>query len=145
MTATTKRPTNRNANNRSRLTRHALDRVLGGVCGGLSATLGVNAWWARIAFAALVLVQPSFGILLYILLWVALPAQTLSDLPIPAGGTKRPRPESILLIGILLIIAGVLTLAGNLEILRGVRVDLLTPVMLLLIGLILLLRQLRRN
>lgn len=144
MTTVTKQPASRNAN-RARLTRSALDRVFGGVCGGLCATLGVSAWWGRIAFIALMAVQPLFGILLYCLLWVALPAPTLSDLPPPAGGTKRPRPESILMIGMLLIITGILVLLGNLEILRGVRGDLITPVLLLLIGVILLLRQLRRG
>ncbi len=144
MTAT-RQPANRIGNNRSRLTRSALDRVLGGVCGGLTATLGVNAWWARVAFIALGIVQPIFGVLLYALLWIALPTQLLSDLPPPSGGTKRPRPESILLIGILLIITGILVLTGNLDMLRGVRGDLLPPVMLLLIGVILFLRQLRRG
>jgi phage shock protein PspC (stress-responsive transcriptional regulator) len=144
-TKTTTPASNRTArDNRSRLTRSGLDRVLGGVCGGLTAPLGVGAWWARILFIALTIVQPGYGILLYVLLWVALPAQTLADLPPPSGGAKRPRPEAILIVGILSIIVGVLTLVSNLDVLRGTRGDLIPPTLLFLIGLILFIRQLRR-
>jgi len=87
-----------------RLTRNMLNRVLGGICGGIGSYLGISAWWVRGAFIALMLTNFAFGLLLYILLWLLIPAQTLSDLPpiLHPGEPRTPRyakPEGMLLLG----------------------------------------------
>ncbi len=131
---------------RSRLTRNALDRVLGGVCGGVGAYLGIGAWWVRVAFLSLCITIPNFGMLLYLLLWLIMPAQALTDLsPIGSDQPRLSRPETTLLLGGGIIMIGVTALAYNLNILTGVKSELLTPGMLFLIGLVLLMRQLRRG
>lgn len=121
-----------------------MDRVLGGVCGGFAAAIGVGAWWVRAALLAFILARPLVGGLLYALFWVGLPAQSLTDLPI-IGVPKYPRPEAILIIGALSVLIGVLALSANLNILSAPQGDLVPPILLLLIGLTLLIRQFRRG
>jgi phage shock protein C len=131
-----------------RLTRNMLDRVLGGVCGGIGSYLGISGWWVRIAFIALVLTTFSFGVLLYILLWLVIPGQTLADLPpiLHPGEPRTPRyarPETMLILGAGAILTGVIVLAQGIGALQSVRGDLLAPAMLLLIGLVILIKHLR--
>jgi phage shock protein PspC (stress-responsive transcriptional regulator) len=49
------------------------DKVIGGVCSGISAYLGIDPIWLRLAFGIAFLFFGS-GFLLYVLLWIALPA-----------------------------------------------------------------------
>ena len=49
------------------------DRVLGGVCGGLAARLRVGSRTVRV-LAVLAIALGGMGILLYMALWVAVPA-----------------------------------------------------------------------
>jgi len=58
----------------SGLRRSRLDRWLGGVCGGLARTYGLESWVWRLIFVLFVL---SFGtgILIYLLLWVFVPEE----------------------------------------------------------------------
>lgn len=55
------------------------NKLLGGVCGGISAYFGIDPVWLRLAFV-LSLVIYGTGVLLYIILWVVLPeAVSTSD------------------------------------------------------------------
>lgn len=151
LSSSTPRPELRGRTNRSstraRFGRHPLDRVLGGVCGGIGASLGVSAWWPRAAFAALALSLPVFSILAYTLLWVILPGQSLADLP-AIGARRTLRPEGTLIIGVLTILAGMVALgatAGVFTLPNSGSLSLLEPGMLLLLALALLIRQLRRG
>ncbi len=47
-------------------------RIFGGVCAGLAAYFSINPLWIRILFVILVLAG-SFGIWLYLILWLVLP------------------------------------------------------------------------
>ncbi len=129
-----------------RLTRNMLDRVLGGVCGGIGAYLGVSGWWARLAFIILTLTTPAFGMLLYILLWLIIPGQTLADLPpiLHPGQPRTPRyarPETMLILGATAILTGIVVLIQGTGVLQRAHGDLLAPGMLLLIGLALLMKH----
>ncbi|NJL93703.1 MAG: PspC domain-containing protein [Anaerolineae bacterium] len=64
-----------------RLSRSLMNRLLGGVAGGLGSFLGINAWWVRGAFVALALFSPLVSVLLYLALWLALPQQSIYELP----------------------------------------------------------------
>jgi phage shock protein C len=59
---------------RKRLVRSRSDRMIGGVCGGLGAYLGVDPTFIRLFFVFLVLVEGT-GFLLYFILWVVLPRE----------------------------------------------------------------------
>jgi len=64
----------------NKLRRSATDRWVGGVCGGLSRTTGVDTWIWRLGFALLALWGGS-GLVAYLLLWIFVPRETV---PAPA-------------------------------------------------------------
>lgn len=56
------------------LRRSRTDSWIGGVCGGIARTTGVESWIWRLIFFALVLFGGT-GVLLYVLLWIFVPAE----------------------------------------------------------------------
>ena len=64
-----------------RLLRDPDEKVVGGVCAGLSAYFGIeNPAWLRIAFAIAVLAGVGTGLVVYVVLWAAMPkARTAAD------------------------------------------------------------------
>ena len=58
----------------SGLRRSRADRWLGGVCGGLARTYGLESWVWRLIFALFVLTF-GFGVVIYLLLWVFVPEE----------------------------------------------------------------------
>lgn len=130
-----------------RLTRSLIDRVLGGVCGGLAAYIGIGPWWVRAVFVVLGLFTAGTGVLIYLALWLTLPAQSLADLDDLADRRARvvPRPETVILIGALVIGMGLILLARSLGMLDGANGDIFLPTALLAFGLLLALKQLWRR
>ena len=70
----------------TRLRRSLTDRWLGGVCGGLGEQTGIPAWSWRILFVLTAFLH-GLGLLMYILLWIFVPAQLLA-LPKPVEVAK---------------------------------------------------------
>lgn len=130
-----------------RLTRSLIDRVLGGVCGGLAAYIGIGPWWVRVVFIVLGLFTAGTGVLIYLALWLTLPAQSLADLDDLADRRAQvvPRPETVILIGALVIGMGLILLARSLGMLDGANGDVFLPTALLAFGLLLALKQLWRR
>lgn len=62
-----------------RLTRAENDKVLGGVCAGVAHYFKIDPAVARIIFALIAFGGFGFGILLYIVLWIILPARELQS------------------------------------------------------------------
>lgn len=61
-----------------KLFRNPDDRILGGVCSGLGAYIGVDTVWVRLFFVAAFFL--GFGLFTYIILWIVMPeAKTASD------------------------------------------------------------------
>jgi phage shock protein C len=56
------------------LRRSRSDRWIGGVCGGLARTLGLEAWIVRLLFTLLFLCG-GVGLLFYVLLWIFVPSE----------------------------------------------------------------------
>ena len=56
------------------LRRSRTDRWIGGVCGGIARTTGMEAWAWRLIFAALFLCGGA-GLLVYVLLWIFVPSE----------------------------------------------------------------------
>lgn len=130
-----------------RLTRSQIDRVLGGVCGGLAATIGIDAWWVRVAFLVLGAFTAGTGALIYLALWWVMPPQTLDDLR-DANGSRSvigPRPETVILLGGVTILMGLVVLARSLGMLDGANGDAFLPLVILVFALLLALNQLRRT
>jgi len=55
----------------ARLTRSETDHKIGGVCGGIAAYFGIDATLVRVGFVIAAVM--GWGILAYIILWIALP------------------------------------------------------------------------
>ncbi|MDZ7604134.1 MAG: PspC domain-containing protein [Cyclobacteriaceae bacterium] len=59
----------------TRLTR-SRDRMIGGVCGGLAKSLGLDPTLARAGYVLLSILSAAFpGILVYIVLWIVMPEE----------------------------------------------------------------------
>ncbi|MCD4686519.1 MAG: PspC domain-containing protein [Anaerolineae bacterium] len=128
-----------------RLTRSLTDRVFGGVCGGLGSYVGVNPWWVRGLCIILGIFTAGTGVLIYLALWYMLPPETLADLPVGADIHHRvTNPETMILIGGVVIVMGLVVLARNLGILSSENGDAFLPLVVILFGLTLLIKQLWR-
>jgi phage shock protein PspC (stress-responsive transcriptional regulator) len=54
--------------------RRSRDRVIAGVCGGIAERLGWPAGRVRVAYVVLSVLSAAFpGILIYVVLWIAMP------------------------------------------------------------------------
>lgn len=129
-----------------RLTRSLTDRSFGGVCGGLGKYIGIDPWWVRTAFIILGVFTAGTGILIYFALWLILPAETLADIPTNEDATRRraANPETLILIGVAVILMGLIILARNLGLLRSENGDAFLPLVVIVFGFMLLFKQLRR-
>src|SRR5258708_16801566 len=112
-----------------RLTRNMLDRVLGGVCGGIGGYLGISGWWVRLAAVALALTVPAVAAFTYMLLWLIIPGQSFADLPpvLRPGEAREPRyarPETMLILCALSILIGGVILTQTTHLPEGPNGDL---------------------
>jgi len=133
------------APDRSRFYR-GTDKIVGGVCSGLADSLHVDAIWIRIVFVILAFVQ-GIGLLIYLALWVLMPenpnapAQRRENLDVLRENVGRlAAREAGLWVGVVLIAAGVVLLAGNSGL---VRWDVLWPVIVIGLGAVVLVRGIR--
>lgn len=78
----------------SRLIRNTDDRILGGVCSGLAARFGIDAWALRLLVLISLVVIPGSQILLYPLAWIVMPDEAragavLHQLPAPSVNVTK--------------------------------------------------------
>ena len=152
----------------NRLVRSRTDRMVGGVCGGLARYLGVDATLVRLVFV-LIAVAPGPGVLVYLVLWIVMPAEDR-----PAGATveqniqsnaeeiaerartigsdirtaaREPNPKAAMFFGLALIGMGLVVLLQNLGIpwLWWFKSDILWPALLILVGLLLIWSRLKKG
>ena len=64
------------------------ERVLGGVASGLGRRFGIAPWPARILFVLLLMVIPGSQILIYPILWILMPSESVAT----AQGTPPTYP-----------------------------------------------------
>jgi signal transduction histidine kinase/phage shock protein PspC (stress-responsive transcriptional regulator) len=94
-----------------RLRRSRTDRVLGGVCGGLGQTLGIDPLVVRVAVVALTLAGGT-GVLLYVLGWLLLPAdgddRSLASAAVHDRSTNLGEVLAIgsIVLGVILLVRG---------------------------------------
>ncbi len=152
----------------SRLHRSRTDKMIGGVCGGLGAYLGIDPTIVRLFFVLLALPGGGIGFVLYLILWVVLPYPDEGTLGAPgtvmtgsgeiAGQARRmgedlrsavqsPHPQAGLIVGAALIILGALYLVDqlNLPFLFWLRPGMLWPVLLIIAGAALVWRRLNET
>ena len=146
------------------------DRVLGGVASGLAAGFHVDVLWVRIVFVLLALAQGA-GVLLYVVLWLVMPeriegqaggraglAPMMSDLQRVWNDLTGPAKPAVsgqgqghdfsvtwrspsVLLGLTLVVIGAVVLAANLGL---VNWNVFWPAVLILIGVVLLIRTVRK-
>lgn len=129
-----------------RLTRSLTDRTLGGVCGGLGVYIGIDPWWVRTMFLVLGVFTEGTGVLIYLALWFILPPETLADISRDPTRINRraTNPETMILIGGAVIAMGLIVLARNLGVLSGENGDAFLPLVIIVFGFTLLVKQLWR-
>jgi phage shock protein C len=57
------------------LRRSKSNRMIAGVCGGLSEFFGINSFWFRLVFVIALIPGGVPGILVYILMWMIVPSE----------------------------------------------------------------------
>jgi phage shock protein C len=140
--------------------------MLGGVCGGLGAYLGIDSTLVRIFFVLLALPGAGIGFGLYIILWLILPyagegavgssSTVMSGSGEMAGRARSlgddlrnitPNPKAGLIIGVALIILGAFYLIQqfNLPFLFWLRPELIWPALLIIAGVALIWRRVNES
>ena len=71
------------------LYRHPTEKMIGGVCGGLSDFLGIDPTLVRLFWVVMTLVTGGSGLLAYVALWILLPVGTV------ANGQQAPAAISL--------------------------------------------------
>lgn len=147
-----------------RLYRSQDNRMIGGVCGGLGAYLGIDATIVRLFFVLLAFGN-GIGIPIYLLLWIVMPPDDLEkdtsfSSTVRSGSeeiaaharemgeelrtmVRSPNPQASLVVGAALIIMGVIFLAQSLKLpwLIWLDFDIVLAIMLILGGVLLLWRN----
>ncbi|NOX87216.1 MAG: PspC domain-containing protein [Chlorobi bacterium] len=133
----------------NRLYRSNTDKIIGGVAGGLADYFNLDAVVIRILFVLLAIFGGG-GVLIYIILWIAIPAQVASypglkteekvadDPAVPSRKTNTS-----LIAGILLIVFGALILVDRL--MPFYSLTNLWPLLLVLAGLLLLVPEISKT
>lgn len=121
------------------MTRSFTDRLLGGVCGGIAASLRVHGWLIRAVFIGGAIVTSGAVVALYIALWWALPQQSLVKRRGGIGST-------LMMLLLTLLIVGIWGAhQANLLIAPTSGQSLYLPALTTVLGAVYLLRQLRAS
>jgi phage shock protein C len=152
---------------RSKLYRSRTDTMIGGVCGGLARYIGVDSTLVRIFFVLLALAGNGFGVFIYFLLWIIVPLEGLPE-DVSLQDTVRtgseeiasharamgdeirnmvrnPNPRAGLIVGAVLLIVGLVSLAQNLKVpwLDWLDFHVMWPILVIVGGVALLVRYVR--
>ena len=60
---------------RRTLRRSRRNRIIAGVCGGLADFFGISSFWFRLAFLLALIPGGVPGILIYLIMWIIIPAE----------------------------------------------------------------------
>jgi phage shock protein C len=134
--------------------------MLGGVCGGLGEYLGIDPVIFRVLFVVLFFGE-TFGFWLYVLLWIIIPeegkvyqkgSEGLGERVRGMGSdvhqaVSSPHPRAGMIVGIALVIVGGILFLDRLNVawFTWFDFDYLWPVLLIIAGVALLVRQTREG
>jgi phage shock protein PspC (stress-responsive transcriptional regulator) len=76
-----------------RLYRNDSEKVIGGVCAGLAEYFDIDVVIIRIIFVATALIWGT-SILLYLILWIAIPRKSIINVPKPSAEDKTEAPDT---------------------------------------------------
>ncbi len=133
--------------NSNKLYRSSTDKVIGGVAGGLADYFNMDAVIIRILFVLLAIFGGG-GVLIYIIMWIAIPAQTQNYAGIKTEDVVTGQPvdpsrkkNTSLIVGILLIFFGALLLIDRITPYYDLLFNL-WPLLLVMAGVFLLVPEL---
>ncbi len=143
-----------------RLTRSRSDYMLGGVCAGLGHYFGIDPTIVRLIFVLLAISGGS-GVLLYLVLWIVIPREDLTQGPLTGDEFGRrarqmgeemrqvaaqPNTRTAQFLGIALVVVGLIYLVQNLHLpwLNWFNVNIAWPAVLIIAGILLLSRYFRK-
>jgi phage shock protein PspC (stress-responsive transcriptional regulator) len=139
---------------------------VGGVCGGLAKYLGVDATLVRLVFVILTF-GTGAGLPIYFVLWIVIPpedrpAAATTDETVQANAAeiadraremgqelkaaaRNPNPAAAMFFGVTLVGLGIVLTLENLHIpwLWWFRFDVLSPMLLILVGIMLVVSRLK--
>lgn len=129
--------------NNKRLERDLQNKVLGGVCSGLSNYFDMDPTFWRVLFFFLFFFGCS-GLLIYIILWIVMPARqaqlnngaTVQEGFAPDNGNEPKRSHGNMTAGLVLIGIGIISLLA--KYIPQISWRLAWPIILIVIGLILI-------
>ena len=126
--------------NYKRLQRDLQNKVLGGVCSGLSNYFNIDATFWRILFFVLFLFGCS-GLLIYVILWIAMPAAKYEPGPTPASqevsaNDVQKKKNGNMAAGLTLIGIGIICLLARYV--PQINWHTAWPILLIVLGLILI-------
>ncbi len=130
--------------NYKKLERNVNNKVIGGVCSGLADYFEIDTAIMRVLFAFLLLIG-GLGLLIYLILWIALPARRDDSTYNQAYDSTTGEPENQvtshshqgnLIAGLFLVLLGGLFLLGNL--IPRFNWHTYWPVVLIVLGLVLI-------
>lgn len=119
------------------LTRTSDGSVLGGVCAGLAAHLGVRVTYVRLAMVLLATVSGA-GVLLYAALWVLTPSAPAEE------GTPRPAPGEHRR-GVMLLVVGAVASVLSFMFATATGLNVIVPVLVVAVGAMLVWQQYDRG
>lgn len=119
------------------LTRVTDRSVLGGVCAGLAAHLGVNVTHVRLAMALLASISGA-GVLFYAVLWVLTPSAPAREVPSSPESAERRR-------GLALLVVGVAGAVLSVMVATATALHVLVPVLVVAVGAMLVWQQYDRG
>jgi len=128
----------------TRLMRSETERMVAGVCGGLSAYLGIDPVLVRLAFFILSLAS-GLGVVIYVILWIIMPtasnvAPVIRMMDEPAGDPSALKTSfsPAATVGVVLILFGAFFLLNQMGWLHGA----FWPLLLIGAGLFFVIRRL---
>jgi len=151
----------------NRLYRSRTNSMIAGVCGGLGEYLRIDPTLVRLFFVLLGLAGNGIGAIIYMLLWIILPLEgqakeaTFEDTVRSSSSeiaqraqvvgdelremVRHPNPQTGLIIGGALVIAGIVFLLQNLHLpwLTWLDFNVMWPILLIVGGIVLLVRNRR--
>ena len=140
-------------NNNKKMERSRTNRVLAGVCGGLSDYFNIDVALVRVLFVVATICG-SFGFWMYVILWVFVPEEPMPEPVNPTVNTVNetiditPKNETkpnngAMIASLILIVVGLIALANNFMSLAWMWK--LWPVGLIIIGVVILINSLKNN
>ncbi len=119
------------------MTRSFTNRIFGGVCGGIGEAMRINPWLLRLLVICLSVISMGIAAVGYLLLWWLLPQES------PIANIRGASIRFILVIGVVILLTGLWIGHQNKWLVTETGQSLLLPLLILITGTALLLKQLR--